>query len=65
MKFSPTKYKVSCCGDVIWSRFPGEFRKCHCGQTAIDETEHYARMLGNITYFVKYKEEDGEEGGAN
>lgn len=45
----PWQHKVECvqCGDVIWSRYSGEFRTCKCGAIAIDSTPHYTRYIGN------------------
>jgi hypothetical protein len=63
--WNPTKYKVECCGDVIWSRFPGEFRKCACGFSAVDQTEYYARFNGHFKGFTKYKEPEEEDGENN
>ena len=60
MRFNPTKYEVPCCKDIIWSRYPGEYRKCECGQSAVDETEHYCRFIGNLPKGVG-KLYDGEE----
>lgn len=69
MKFNPTKYKVSCCGDVIYSRFPGEFRKCSCGQCFVDQTEYYTRYSAPdqkyFSVYVEKDEEESEEGGAS
>jgi len=61
MTFNPTKYWTKCCNDIIWSRFPGEFRKCSCGQVAIDQTEHYRRLLGDPRYYELYEEKDEED----
>ena len=48
-----TKMRCGNCGDVIWSRYSGEFRACKCFKDdsgihcAIDETEHYCRWIGS------------------
>lgn len=49
MKFKPT-YALKCklCEEVIYSRYSGEFRWCKCKSIAIDQTEHYSRVMGNI-----------------
>lgn len=49
MKFNPTLYKANCCGDIFYSRYPGEFRHCDCKQSAVDETEFFARLFGSVT----------------
>ena len=32
------------CGDVLQSRWSGEFVMCMCGSSFIDSTEHYSRF---------------------
>lgn len=59
--WNPRKFKVSCCGYVIYSRFPGEFRKCFCGNSAIDQTEYYSRFMGGRLEDFEEVLSDGEE----
>lgn len=61
MKFNPIKYRTTCCNDVLYSRFPGEFRHCHCKKVAVDQTEHYQRFIGGAQYLVPIDEEQDEE----
>lgn len=44
----PHKYKARCCGDIIWSPKPGAWRPCECGESFVDETEHYGRLGGEV-----------------
>lgn len=48
-KWIGTKYKVSCCKTIIQSRYPGEFSRCVCGKTFVDENQHMGRRGGNPT----------------
>lgn len=45
----PWQHKAECnkCGDVIWSRYVGEFRTCKCGAISVDSTPYYTRWIGN------------------
>ena len=45
----PWQHKVECnkCGDIIWSRYGGEFRTCKCGAISVDSTPYYTRYIGN------------------
>jgi hypothetical protein len=60
--WNPKQYKTGCCGEWLFSRFPGEYRKCTCGFSGIDQTDYYARFNGNFTGEVR---EGGEEGGVS
>lgn len=46
--FLPHKYKCKNCKDIIFSSYPGEFVWCKCHNNAVDETEYYTRLIGNI-----------------
>lgn len=61
--WSPTQHQTGCCNEWIWSRFPGEFRKCTCGFSAIDQTEYYARFNGHFNGKTRSGNVDGEERG--
>ena len=56
-KWSGTKYKTTCCDDIIQSKYSGEYVLCKCGKVAIDETPHYGRVIGDINMLEVYKEE--------
>ena len=46
------------CGDTIHSSYSGEYVSCKCGAIAVDQTEYYARMIGNEgDYLVVNNEE--------
>jgi hypothetical protein len=45
--FNPIVYRTKCCNDRLYSRFPGEFKKCGCGHIAVDQTEYYERTIGD------------------
>ena len=49
VNLKPWQEVVECvkCGDKLWSRYNGEFRKCTCGAIAIDSTLYYTRYCGN------------------
>lgn len=42
--------KIRCriCGDVIEGDKKGTFINCKCGRIAIDETEYYVRIIGDM-----------------
>lgn len=61
MTFNPIKYRTRCCNDILYSRFPGEFRKCNCGHLAIDQTEFFCRKIGDPGMFVAIEEKDEED----
>ena len=42
-----TKIKCKHCGDIIESKYSGQFVQCSCGKIYIDETEYYCRVGGN------------------
>lgn len=45
-KFNPTIYQCTQCDDYIWSRYPGHWSGCCCGQSYVDQTSHYVRLGG-------------------
>lgn len=47
-EFRPTPIKCRQCGDIIQSKYPGQFVWCSCGETGVDQTEYYKRIIGNI-----------------
>lgn len=47
VEFNPPKHKCKKCGDVIYSRRPGEFVSCSCGAISVDQTHYYSRYIGN------------------
>lgn len=50
MEFKPGQYKHSCklCGDIIWSKYAGEFVTCKCGKSFVDQTAYYTRGGGEL-----------------
>jgi hypothetical protein len=56
--WDPLKYVASCCGDVIWSPRPGQFKSCKCGKAYVDQTREYSRLSGVLKVYV----EDSEQG---
>lgn len=42
--------KIRCriCGDVIEGDKKGTFINCKCGRIAIDETEYYVKIIGDM-----------------
>lgn len=42
-----TKIKCKHCGDIIESKYSGQFVRCSCGKIYIDETPYYCRIGGN------------------
>lgn len=51
--WNPCKYKCKKCEDIIWSRRPGEFRPCKCGECFVDQTRYYARFSGDLELVEK------------
>jgi len=45
---------VTCkkCGDVIFSRYSGEYTTCKCGAISVDQTPYYTRGIGNYEDFI-------------
>lgn len=46
--WKPAKMKAMCCGDVIWSAYPGQFKSCKCGEAFVDQTRYYGRSSGRL-----------------
>ena len=44
-EFKPRKFRCIQCGEVIFSRYSGEFVSCSCGNY-VDQTMHYIRIGG-------------------
>ncbi|MBS3063810.1 MAG: hypothetical protein J4203_08180 [Candidatus Diapherotrites archaeon] len=46
---NPKKTKLKCthCKQVIEGDLRGTFSPCKCGKIAVDQTEHYTRIIGN------------------
>lgn len=45
-EFKSSRYFCSCCGDIIKSSFNGEFVRCRCGKSFVDETYVQIRTGG-------------------
>ena len=52
--------KIRCkhCGDVIEGDKKGTYIECKCGKCAVDETEYYCRIIGNMEDFEEVKENE-------
>lgn len=59
-EFNPKKYVAKCCGDVLQSRYEGEWVACKCGKAFIDETAYYCRGGGEVE-LMEEKELFGED----
>lgn len=55
MRFNPTVYNAGCCNTELYSRFPGEFRECFCGNVAVDQTEFYERKIGGFDKLTRVR----------
>lgn len=60
-KWNPPRYLTICCDDIIWSRIPGEFRRCECGKTYVDQTPNgEAYITRHSGELVPFPEETNE-----
>lgn len=41
------------CGDVIYSKYDGEFTTCKCGAISVDQTPYYTRYIGDPENFKR------------
>lgn len=57
--WNPSKMLAECCGDIIWSKFPGQYKECKCGESFVDQTRHYGRAGGRLS--VHELGEDGND----
>jgi len=46
--FNPNKYRCLKCFTVIMSTYPGQYVSCKCGAIAVDQTEYYVRLIGDM-----------------
>jgi hypothetical protein len=46
--FNPEKSQCGICESVIVSSYPGEFVRCKCGASFVDQTYHYGRYGGSV-----------------
>lgn len=46
--FDPSKCQCKICESVIMSKYPGEFVRCKCGASFVDQTHHYGRYGGSV-----------------
>ena len=44
--FNPEKFECCRCQSVIVSKYPGQFVRCGCGASFVDQTYHYRRYGG-------------------
>jgi len=61
VKFTPSKYLAKCCGDIIQSKYSGQFVSCKCGKCFVDQTEYYTRGGGEHLEIIEEKEKFGED----
>jgi hypothetical protein len=54
---NPTKIRCNHCKDIIFSVYSGQFVSCTCDKIAIDQTEHYTRILANKEDFSEVEYE--------
>lgn len=57
-KFEGTKYKTTCCQDVIYSKYSGQYVSCKCCKVSIDQTPHYQRVIGDYSLLEEYDPQD-------
>ena len=53
-----TKVKCKHCGDIIESKYDGDWVKCSCGKIYVDETKYYCRIGGNFEDWEIVKEDN-------
>jgi hypothetical protein len=46
--FNPEKSQCGICESVIVSSYPGQFVRCKCGASFVDQTYHYSRYGGAV-----------------
>lgn len=56
-----TKIKCKHCGETIEGDGRGTYITCKCRKCAIDETEYYCWLIGNIGDYELIKEEEPKE----
>jgi len=49
------------CKDEIYSRYSGELVWCKCHSIAVDQTPHYARIIGEQEDFEEVSSTDGQD----
>lgn len=49
--FQGKPVKCRKCGDVIASRYYGEYVTCKCGAISVDQTPYYSRYIGEPSDF--------------
>lgn len=59
--WNPSVFETECCWDTIYSAYPGQFSRCKCGETFIDETRYYGRHSGKLIYIGKLNGGDKNE----
>jgi len=58
------KVKLICprCKDIIFSEYPGQYKKCSCGFCAIDQGDITTRYLAeNMDELIEYNKEEIEK----
>jgi hypothetical protein len=61
-EWNPDVYECPACKDLVHSKYPGHFAACKCFENkidnmgfAVDQTEHYTRLIGNLRAVHKGK----------
>lgn len=54
--WNPTIMYCGECGEVIYSKRPGHYKECGCGESFVDETREYGRMGGSALPIPKDEE---------
>jgi hypothetical protein len=49
------------CGDKIHSKYPGQFVSCKCGAISVDQTQYYARYIGDPKDFKQEEPPDEQD----
>lgn len=54
--FNPELFQCTSCLSIMKSSYPGQFVKCECGESFVDQTVHYGRYGGNaraLSYLIE------------
>lgn len=54
------RVKCAKCGNIIYSKYDGQYRSCICGAIAVDQTPSYGRYIGNMSDFIYLDEKEKE-----
>ncbi len=51
-RFEGHKFICVYCESIVQSKYPGQFIRCKCGKSFVDETHYYCRSGGEITLLM-------------